>query len=543
MNLTNFQNYISSTIVKRGKNYFKNGHIVELTQLTNTDWEATVEGTDDYTVHVKLSSEEEITSSRCNCPYDGTYCKHEVAVFYALQDEPKMVLNHPPLETILIEQTKDSLIHFLLDVAHEDSHFQQRILKSFMNDTISQTNLLKKAEKTILKPMKNALKKGYISSSEEDLVLIGVEEVINQVHDLIKQGELHLASELTLLCFSKTAKLYDISNHTLMIEEVLELCVSLLDEVIPKGVTSCSIEQQEDILRKLFDVAIETEEDYWKLELLKQALPFCEDPVFSNAYCTTIPKISFNSEDFGEQAEALILRALIISQDEEQIQLFIDKHRQNPHVRETLIHIAFEDEDFEKALKLASEGIDSDFGKVKLRSKWEQYAYNAHQKLGNQEAMRGIAFMLAAEGDLYFYQELKELYDHSEWSNIVQDLIVAFDELANYPSWYPDLLINEREFAKLLNYCQQSPSRIYTYSTYLKEDFSEEVKALFYQDIKKQAITVANRSGYQILRGALQQFCDAGYETDVKEITEQLKEMYPRRTALHEELRKIIWNK
>lgn len=160
MNLTNFQNYISSTIVKRGKNYFKNGHIVELTQLTNTDWEATVEGTDDYTVHVKLSSEEEITSSRCNCPYDGTYCKHEVAVFYALQDEPKMVLNHPPLETILNEQTKDSLVHFLLDVAHEDSHFQQRILKSFMNDTISQTNLLKKAEKTILKPMKNALKKG-----------------------------------------------------------------------------------------------------------------------------------------------------------------------------------------------------------------------------------------------------------------------------------------------------------------------------------------------------------------------------------------------
>lgn len=539
MNLTNFQNYISSTIVKRGKNYFKNGHVLELTQLTNTDWEATVEGTDEYIVRVKLSSEEEIVSSSCDCPYDGTYCKHEVAVFYALQNEPKMEFNTSPLETVVNEQSKESLVRFLLDVAHEDAHFQQRILKSFMNNASSETNLLKKAEKTILKPMKNALRKGDISSNEEEWVLTGVEEVISQVQELIKQGDLHLASELTLLCFSKTAKLYDISNHTLMIEEVLELCVSLLDEVISKGVTSWSIEQQEDILRKLFDVAIETEEDYWKLELLKQALPFCEDPIFSTAYCTTMPKISFNSDDFGEQAEALILRALIVSQDEEKIQLFIDEHRQNPHVREILILDDFENDDFEQALKLASEGIDSDFGKVKLRSKWEQYAYNAHQKLGNQEAMRGIAFIRAAEGDWHFYQELKALYNHAEWHNIIQDLIVSFDELANYPSWYADILIEEKEFAKLLAYCQQSPSRIYTYSTYLKEEFSEEVKALFYQDIQKQAITVANRSDYQILRNALQQFQQAGYETEVKEITEQLKEMYPRRTALHEELRKI----
>lgn len=540
MNLTNFQDYISSTIVKRGKNYFKNGHVFELTQLTNTDWEATVEGTDDYTVHVKLSHEEKILSSDCDCPYDGTYCKHEVAVYYALQDEPKMALNTSPLERILNEQSKDSLVHFLLDVAHEDARFQQRILKSFMNDAILQANLLKKAEKTILKPMKNTLRKGYISSSEEEWVLTGVEEVIDQVQELIEQGKLRLASELTLLCFSKTAELHHISGQTVLTEEMLEACIGLLDEVIPKGVSSWSIEDQENVFKKIFNVAFNLHEnDDWKLELLKQALPFCEDPVFSEDYCSSVSKVSFENEDYQEQAEALMLRALILSEDEEQIQLFRDEYQQNPHVREILILHAFENGDFEQALKLASDGIDSDFGKVKLRSKWEQSAYEAHQKLGNQEAMRGIAFIRAAEGDWHFYQELKELYDHAEWHNIIQDLIVSFDELANYPSWYADILIEVKEFTKLLAYCQQSPRRIYTYSTYLKDDYREEVKALFYQDIQKQAINVANRSDYQILRNALQQFRNAGYETEVKEIVHQLKEMYPRRTALHEELREI----
>lgn len=58
-----------------------------------------------------------------------------------------------------------------------------------------------------------------------------------------------------------------------------------------------------------------------------------------------------------------------------------------------------------------------------------------------------------------------------------------------------------------------------------------------------QAITVANRSDYQISLNVLQQFQEAGYETDITEFTEQLKEMNKRRTALHEELRGIKWNK
>ena len=89
MNLHNFDCYISSTIVKRGKNCFKNGHVLDLIQKLNSKWVAEVAGHDEYDVEVQLSNTEEIVDSFCNCPYEGPYCKHEVAVFYTLQQEPK----------------------------------------------------------------------------------------------------------------------------------------------------------------------------------------------------------------------------------------------------------------------------------------------------------------------------------------------------------------------------------------------------------------------------------------------------------------------
>ena len=40
-----------------------------------------------YQVTVKLEKENKISEYFCNCPYDGSTCKHVAAVLYALRDE------------------------------------------------------------------------------------------------------------------------------------------------------------------------------------------------------------------------------------------------------------------------------------------------------------------------------------------------------------------------------------------------------------------------------------------------------------------------
>ncbi len=94
MELKSFENYIGSTILKRGKSYFEDGHVEFLEQVENGVWNATVIGSDDYFVEVDISRRGIVEDYQCDCPYDGDICKHVAAVLYAIRDE----------ETIILEQ-------------------------------------------------------------------------------------------------------------------------------------------------------------------------------------------------------------------------------------------------------------------------------------------------------------------------------------------------------------------------------------------------------------------------------------------------------
>jgi len=46
--LDKFEQYIDETILKRGLKYFKNGHVYELEEISPGEYEAIVEGSEDY---------------------------------------------------------------------------------------------------------------------------------------------------------------------------------------------------------------------------------------------------------------------------------------------------------------------------------------------------------------------------------------------------------------------------------------------------------------------------------------------------------------
>jgi uncharacterized Zn finger protein len=84
MNLKNFQNQISPTILQRGKAYFDDGAVGMPEEEEDGLWSAEVEGSEVYLVEVELTGHHEIESYYCDCPHDADICKHIVAVFYAL---------------------------------------------------------------------------------------------------------------------------------------------------------------------------------------------------------------------------------------------------------------------------------------------------------------------------------------------------------------------------------------------------------------------------------------------------------------------------
>lgn len=95
MNLNNFQNQISSTILSRGKDYYHNGAVNVLEEEEDGVWSAEVVGSEIYSVEVELSDGGEIESYICDCPHDADVCKHIVAVFYELKDKVKIIRLKP----------------------------------------------------------------------------------------------------------------------------------------------------------------------------------------------------------------------------------------------------------------------------------------------------------------------------------------------------------------------------------------------------------------------------------------------------------------
>ena len=70
MTIENFDSELSLTLLKRGKDYFRNGQITDLEEKRNGIWTALAFGSDEYEVEIHLKGIE-VEDTVCSCPFDG----------------------------------------------------------------------------------------------------------------------------------------------------------------------------------------------------------------------------------------------------------------------------------------------------------------------------------------------------------------------------------------------------------------------------------------------------------------------------------------
>ena len=75
-----FEKYVDDKILSRGLSCYKNGQVTYCEEIAPGEFEAVVEGTEEYEVRVSLRKNK-LKDFSCTCPYDyGNICKHIVAV-------------------------------------------------------------------------------------------------------------------------------------------------------------------------------------------------------------------------------------------------------------------------------------------------------------------------------------------------------------------------------------------------------------------------------------------------------------------------------
>lgn len=86
MEITDWKMLFAPHILSRGEEYYES-ELVEIEAMDEQSIEASVEGTDTYSVEIVLKNNR-VVQMNCNCPYaaDGNNCKHMAAVLFAADD-------------------------------------------------------------------------------------------------------------------------------------------------------------------------------------------------------------------------------------------------------------------------------------------------------------------------------------------------------------------------------------------------------------------------------------------------------------------------
>lgn len=81
-----FEQQLPAKQLQKGFFYFEEELVCNLVQAGPGYWKADVSGVADYQVQVTIN-QDNITETYCDCPHEIDFCKHVVAVLYAVNAE------------------------------------------------------------------------------------------------------------------------------------------------------------------------------------------------------------------------------------------------------------------------------------------------------------------------------------------------------------------------------------------------------------------------------------------------------------------------
>ena len=203
LQLSNFEQQIDPKILQRGYEYFKNGCVTDVDDLGDGDYEATVEGTETYTVSLHIEGDE-VADYECDCPYDwGPVCKHVAAVLFYLRKDlleteelpqrktcskPKKESEATQFEKLLKQLTAEELKAFISDACTHDKSLRRLFIAKYISRLYPESKELydRQVEKLV---ETYADRYGFIGYHESSQLGSAVCEMVEEARLCVETGE------------------------------------------------------------------------------------------------------------------------------------------------------------------------------------------------------------------------------------------------------------------------------------------------------------------------------------------------------------------
>lgn len=560
--LDRFEEQINEVILQRGLNYFRKGYVTDVEEIGYGDYEATVEGSDLYTVHLHIEKGI-VTEYDCDCPYDqGPVCKHIAAVlFYLQQDVLHLEEDHPTKKTTKPSEMEqvDKILHllpheelkaFVRDYCKKDKQVRGQFLFSYMDLCVEQKELYSQQIQALIKSYSDRY--GFIEYRDAANLGRSVCGLLDEAADWPQRGK---TAQAIYLAEATIEKMADVINNTDDSSGEIGGCIStatqMLADLAESGLVS-------PLREELFQWAIKQSKSKtlqgwdWHFEVIRIAIDLIQSPQEKEQLLRILKKIQTCDENSWNYQQILNLRLQIIrkTENEEAAIHFMEANLSNPTFRKLLIEKALSEKNYPQVEKLANEGIKQDEkSKPGLAADWKNYLLTMYLQTGDKEQIIRLAryFLLQYysrhQPRQYYYDLLKSLISEEQWAAYVDGIIAEICQENKYGAFQPvaEIYIREKQWDKLLAWIRQYPDfyRIEQTEPYLKEMYPQELAALYRDTILKYLESNTGREHYQKCCQYIRRMIKLGARPMATELITQLQTQYRNRRALLEELSKV----
>jgi hypothetical protein len=554
LSLNNFEEEVSETILQRGQAYYRNGHVEEPEEIEPGLWEYYVSGTDLYMVQVRLQ-QRKVQDFSCTCPYEGPVCKHVVAVLYTLKkgiagaksgrSAPKQKTVVEQIEEVLQKLSKADLDTFIKETAVYESAFRQVFLSRFMHLLEDQS---KEAYARQIRAIVKAAagRHGFIEYGNTNALTGPVDQMLASGEALLAEGQ---AEAALALAQAGAEEMFEAMNQADDSSGDIGGCV---DDALRLIETIAEQTQDRNLKRRIFRYALDSYRIRrfggfdWHENMLQLAASLAAAPEETDAVFAVIENAGGSRYD-QEAAAKMKWQLLEKVQGPEAAAAFLQEKRHLPPFRRQLLEEAYQKQEFQRAKNLAQEGIHQDGEDWPgLASEWQEWSLKIAQAENNTPQIIHLSrqMFLEARHDQRYYDLLKEHVPPADWPSFLEDLL---RELKNRNKGYllvstlARIYIKEQRWEDLLQLVQENQSLkvLAEYESPLAEHFPEDLLDMYTESIRRHFEKAAGRGDYHEGCQYLRRMKKVGGAERAASLVTELKQKYPRKPALQEELGQV----
>lgn len=536
---SSWKQLFSPQILSRGQDYYQSGS-VEIEAIDEQCIEATVEGTEAYSVEIVLQGEHVVQMS-CDCPYaeGGDNCKHMAAVLFAAEDEEEdsaSIQNTGAWEQALAALSEEQLRALLLDAARRHPDLRERIV--LRGRKAVDPTARRRWEAELREISRRASDRhGYIdydhaSDYAEDLL----QYLEDAVEPLLENGLVMDAFALVGLVFTE-AMSQEIDDSGGELSEIDSNCREYWEELIPAPEADRGRMLdwfQEQLRRFSGDVG---EDFLWPVVLSH----FTDSALLPRVLSMLDERIA-SANQYSQ--EWLIKRRLALMEqagtDSEEIEAYRKQFWSLPFIRRQELDRLEAEHSWQKALALLDECEELDKEDALLLAQYSARRVRIWKQCGPEsvwlEALKRHVFSFP-QRDMSLISELKEAVPPEQWPSLLEKLF----QNENTRLLRRQLQLSEGLLEQMITELEASGSayELRQYEATLRKACPERVRDLLLRQVDQQMRQASTRGAYAEAAQALRHLHDypEGRERAAA-LAAAWRRDFPRRSAMLDELRK-----